>query len=132
MPRLFTALEIPAAIGEQLALLRGGLPGARWVEPANYHVTLRFIGDVDGATVVKLRRSEPKVSYLSYPDFDADPHPALAASVNVDLRTFRVRSRSWSAVANPPVLHRKEDFVPTDHPDWRKFSRLTKRLAALA
>jgi 2'-5' RNA ligase len=30
-----------------LATLRGGLPGARWIDPENYHVTLRFIGDVD-------------------------------------------------------------------------------------
>jgi len=49
MLRLFTALEIPAEIGQSLALLRGGLPGARWVEPENYHVTLRFIGDIDDA-----------------------------------------------------------------------------------
>jgi 2'-5' RNA ligase len=47
MPRLFTALEIPAAVGQSLAMLRGGLPGARWIDPENYHVTLRFIGDVD-------------------------------------------------------------------------------------
>jgi RNA 2',3'-cyclic 3'-phosphodiesterase len=47
MPRLFTGIEIPAAIGEQLSCLRGGLPGARWIDPANYHLTLRFVGDVD-------------------------------------------------------------------------------------
>ena len=47
MPRLFTGLEIPKALGESLSLLRGGLPGARWIDPENYHVTLRFIGDVD-------------------------------------------------------------------------------------
>ena len=47
MPRLFTGLEIPPAIGEALAMLRGGLPGARWIDPENYHLTLRFIGDVD-------------------------------------------------------------------------------------
>ena len=47
MPRLFTGLEIPAALGESLSLLRGGLPGARWIDPENYHLTLRFIGDVD-------------------------------------------------------------------------------------
>ncbi|NNM71039.1 RNA 2',3'-cyclic phosphodiesterase [Enterovirga aerilata] len=47
MPRLFTGLEIPPEIGAELALYRGGLPGARWADPANYHITLRFIGDVD-------------------------------------------------------------------------------------
>jgi 2'-5' RNA ligase len=47
MPRLFTGVEIPADIGQSLAMLRGGLPGARWITPENYHLTLRFIGDVD-------------------------------------------------------------------------------------
>jgi 2'-5' RNA ligase len=50
MPRLFAGLEIPAEIGQTLSSLRGGLPGARWVDPENYHVTLRFIGDIDGAS----------------------------------------------------------------------------------
>ncbi|MGV7215600.1 RNA 2',3'-cyclic phosphodiesterase [Bradyrhizobium sp. UFLA05-112] len=48
MPRLFTGLEIPAEVGQTLSNLRGGLPGARWIDPENYHVTLRFIGDIDG------------------------------------------------------------------------------------
>jgi len=47
MPRLFTGVEIPSDIGQALAMLRGGLPGARWITPDNYHLTLRFIGDVD-------------------------------------------------------------------------------------
>ena len=47
MPRLFTGLEIPPEIAQTLSMLRGGLPGARWIDPQNYHVTLRFIGDVD-------------------------------------------------------------------------------------
>ena len=49
MPRLFTALEIPPDIAQSLAMLRGGLPGARWIDPENYHLTLRFIGDIDDA-----------------------------------------------------------------------------------
>jgi RNA 2',3'-cyclic 3'-phosphodiesterase len=49
LPRLFTGLEIPADVGLALSQYRGGLPGARWVEPENYHVTLRFIGDIDDA-----------------------------------------------------------------------------------
>jgi RNA 2',3'-cyclic 3'-phosphodiesterase len=47
MIRLFTGLEIPSDVAETLAMLRGGLPGARWIEPENYHLTLRFIGDID-------------------------------------------------------------------------------------
>src|ERR1043165_9461687 len=47
MPRLFTGLEIPAELAESLSMLRGGLPGARWIDRENYHITLRFLGDVD-------------------------------------------------------------------------------------
>ena len=47
MPRIFTGIEVPAAVAQSLAALRGGLPGGRWINPENYHVTLRFVGDVD-------------------------------------------------------------------------------------
>ncbi len=47
MPRIFTGLEIPDDIRQSLSFLRGGLQGARWIDPENYHLTLRFIGDVD-------------------------------------------------------------------------------------
>jgi RNA 2',3'-cyclic 3'-phosphodiesterase len=49
MPRLFTGLEIPSIVAESLAFMRGGLPGARWIDRENYHITLRFIGDIDDA-----------------------------------------------------------------------------------
>ena len=47
MPRLFTAIEIPEELAPRLEMLRGRLAGARWIKPENYHLTLRFIGDVD-------------------------------------------------------------------------------------
>lgn len=47
MPRLFTGLEVPRSVSAALALKRGGLYGARWIDPENFHITLRFIGDVD-------------------------------------------------------------------------------------
>src|SRR6266436_6701610 len=67
MPRLFTALEIPSEIGQSLALLRGGLPGARWVAPENYHLSLRFIGDIDDALA---REIADMLSYVKRPGFD--------------------------------------------------------------
>ncbi len=47
MPRLFIGLEVPSDTAQTLGMMRGGLPGARWIDPENYHLTLRFIGDVD-------------------------------------------------------------------------------------
>ena len=46
--RLFVGLDLPWELRERLALLAGGIPGARWVPVENYHITLRFIGEVAG------------------------------------------------------------------------------------
>lgn len=82
-------------------------------------------GTVEGTTIVKLNRREPKVSYLAYPDFDRDPHPALATSVRADLRRLHVKLSDFRPSLNPPILHRKETFVGPDYPGRAKFSRLT-------
>ncbi|HUU67480.1 MAG TPA: RNA 2',3'-cyclic phosphodiesterase [Methyloceanibacter sp.] len=50
MPRIFSAIEIPRSVAERFTMLRAGLSGARWIDPENYHLTLRFVGDVDSAT----------------------------------------------------------------------------------
>lgn len=47
MPRLFTAIELPEALREDLSALEEPLAGAKWVEEDNLHLTLRFAGDVD-------------------------------------------------------------------------------------
>ena len=47
MLRLFVGIALPPEIKLRLSLIAAGVPGARWVDPGNYHVTLRFIGDVD-------------------------------------------------------------------------------------
>lgn len=50
MPRLFTAIEIPDGQRVRLAMTRSGLAGARWVEPEDFHLTLRFAGDIAAHT----------------------------------------------------------------------------------
>src|SRR5260370_9982007 len=57
MPRLFTGLEIPPELALELSMLRGGLFGARWIDSENYHITLRFIGDIDNATASEVASS---------------------------------------------------------------------------
>ena len=47
MPRLFVGLEVPEPIADHLAEFQRGLPGARWINPDDFHLTLRFIGDIN-------------------------------------------------------------------------------------
>ena len=82
-------------------------------------------GAVEGATVIKLRRHEPKISYLSYPEFDREAHPALAFSLRVDLQSMGIKYRDFRETDNPPILHRKELFVPEDYPDRQLFADLS-------
>ncbi|MFT9298471.1 MAG: RNA 2',3'-cyclic phosphodiesterase, partial [Gluconobacter sp.] len=44
--RLFVALDLSPSQREALALLRGTLPGVQWVPSENYHLALRFIGEI--------------------------------------------------------------------------------------
>ena len=84
-----------------------------------------YLGEIDGANLIKLHRESGKVSYLVYPDFDTDPHPALQRSVKLSLRTRAIDCFDFSASTNPPILHRKETFLTSDHPLDGKFARLT-------
>ena len=91
MPRLFTALELPGAVVGQLAVSRGGVVGARWLEPENYHVTLRFIGDVDGAVardidelLGDIRKPKTLVRFEELSWFGGDRPRAIVARVKAD------------------------------------------------
>ena len=86
-----------------------------------------YLGVVEGANIVKLHRMEPMVSYLSYPDFDTIPHPALMGSLSLKLSKASVRYLDYSSSENPPILHRKEEFLAPDDPRREKFSRLTRQ-----
>jgi len=46
--RLFVAVDLPEDVRDDLALMAHGLPGARWLDDTQLHLTLRFVGEVDG------------------------------------------------------------------------------------
>jgi DNA phosphorothioation-associated putative methyltransferase len=84
-----------------------------------------YLGDVEGANVIKIHRRSGKLSYLVYPEFDDDPHPALLRSIRVNLRTRQIDGTEYAQSANPPVLHRKDSFLTSDHRLHAEFTRLT-------
>jgi DNA phosphorothioation-associated putative methyltransferase len=86
-----------------------------------------YLGTLDGANLIKLHRHSGKVSYLVYPDFETDPHPALQRSVKLSLRTREIDCFDYTTSTNPPILHHKETFLTTDHPLHAKFARLTQQ-----
>ena len=55
MPRLFIAVDLPSDIQTTLPSLCQGLPGVRWLAPGHLHLTIRFIGEVDGGMSTAIR-----------------------------------------------------------------------------
>ncbi len=55
MPRLFIAVDLPDTIKKNLGSMFFGIPGARWVSIDQMHLTVRFIGDVDGALFLDIK-----------------------------------------------------------------------------
>lgn len=87
----------------------------------------RLFGEFDGATLIKLYRTEKKVSYLAYPTFDSDPHPALRRSDLVDLMDLRLATRNYSEGPSSPILHRKEAFLHKSDHRWDAFDVLSRQ-----
>lgn len=119
MPRLFTGFEVPSDVAQQLAGLRGGLPGARWSDPSDYHITLRFIGDIERRTARDLEdelaetRCEPLTITLTGLDAfgGAKPHSVIASVAGtrplIDMQTEH--ERAVRRVGLPPE---KRKFTP--------------------
>lgn len=73
-----------------------------------------YIGRIEGANIVKPPRGEPMRSFLSYPGFEKDPHPALTLAVTVHLQTFQVGAKDYSVSRNRPIL---QNDTSLDRPD---------------
>lgn len=83
-------------------------------------------GTVPSANMIKMSVSEPQVSYLTYPTFDRDPHPTLASSLTVNLRRLSIDLRDYRRSGNPPLLHRKEEFLGAENSRRELYAKLTR------
>lgn len=84
----------------------------------------KLVGQVE-ADLIKISEAGRAVSFLRYPEFDVDPHPALRSSLRVYLPRAKYELREYGDV-NPFILHRKELFVATDYPGRDSFEQLSK------
>lgn len=97
MIRLFVAITLPEAVRERLAGLAGGIPGARWMDADQMHLTLRFIGDVNGAAFDDSRLA---LGGVRAPAFDLVLNGAGHFGNRRRVRTV------WAGVAaNPALVH---------------------------
>jgi DNA phosphorothioation-associated putative methyltransferase len=121
-----TGKRLPTALYVHVEALGHLAPVLRVIEGT----ARALIGQIDETTLVKIHTDQPTISYLDYPDFDSDPHPALRSGYVVRLDSLRADYRAYSHHANPPILHRKETFVAPDDPRRAKFARLTRQEVA--
>jgi 2'-5' RNA ligase len=116
--RLFVGIALPEDIRARLALLQAGIPGARWVSPGNLHLTLRFIGEVDGGQAHDIDAA-----------LDAVKGPPFALTFS-GLGCFDRKGRVhtiWAGIAKSEPLMRLQAKVETAlvrlglEPEGRKF-----------
>lgn len=120
MPRLFTGLQLPEETRFALSLKRGGLAGARWIEPEDYHITLSFIGDIDQGTarevLATLDRHPPfapfslTVSHLGV--FGGDKPRTLYAGLEVSEPLAHLQAQQERLLEHAGIVPEKRKFTP--------------------
>jgi 2'-5' RNA ligase len=69
--RMFVALPIPRSVVQSIMLIQGGVPDAHWQTSEQLHITLRFIGEVDGREAAMLNDA---LAAIAAPGFDLQLH----------------------------------------------------------
>jgi 2'-5' RNA ligase len=120
MPRLFVALPIPDDVADQLSALQGGVPDANWVQSENFHITLAFIGDVDGgmtedidAALATIDGPILDIELAGVDHFvDGNQPRALYAGVVKEERLTRLQEKVSSVLRGEGVKLERRKFRP--------------------
>ncbi len=119
MPRLFTGLSLPENVSLDLQIMQGGIPGARWLDPENHHLTIRFIGDIDAGLAREialgletLRFAPFKLRLKGVGLFGGNKPHSLYAGVedSTDIRRLHDQHERLCQTLGLPAEHRK--FLP--------------------
>ena len=95
--RLFVAIALPDRQRARLESLANGLPGARWLPPENLHLSLRFLGELDGALAADV---DEALSVLRMPAFQLALKGVSHFGEGRKIRTL------WAGVEPEPALVR--------------------------
>lgn len=118
--RLFVGIALPETIRARIECLESGIPGAKWVRPENLHITLRFIGEVDGGAAndidaalaaVKARAFALTFSGLGCFDRKGKVH-TLWVGIERSEPLMRLRAKIESALVRARLEPERRKFKP--------------------
>lgn len=66
MYRLFVAVDLTEPAKEAVASICRGIPGVKWLDPAQLHLTLRFIGDAEETLFLSIKKELATVSATAF------------------------------------------------------------------
>ena len=120
MIRLFVAIPLPQPLRQSLAMLGGGIPGASWVADESMHLTLRFIGEVDGGTADDIDQAlstlwapAAEIRIAGMGQFGEGDRPRLLyAAVERSPELARLHERVEAAVVRGGCPHERRKFAP--------------------
>ena len=119
MPRIFTGLALPASVAAELATMRGGLSGARWIDVENYHLTLRFIGDIDvdvahdvHDALERVRRPGFDVTLAGLDVFGGDKPRAIIATVKPSAPLVELQAEQERLLRRVGLAAETRKFIP--------------------
>ncbi len=120
MYRLFVAIDLPTHIKEQLTRLSGGVPGARWLTPVQMHLTLRFIGEVDGgvfedimAALGEIRRAPFELTLKGVGHFPPKGRPEVIwVGVQKSEPLIALRNKIESTLSHIGIERDRRKFAP--------------------
>jgi RNA 2',3'-cyclic 3'-phosphodiesterase len=117
--RLFVAIALPDRVAEHLLLLQGGVPGARWSQREQLHLTLRFVGEVDGRdaaaiddALVSIRAPRFTMQLKGVGEFGGRNPRALWAGVRDDGALLHLQRKIESALQRIGFPAEERKFAP--------------------
>jgi 2'-5' RNA ligase len=120
MLRLFVGIALPPELKLRLSVMAGGLPGAKWVDGGNLHLTLRFIGEVDegvardvDAALLQVRSPAFDLELAGVGQFGAgEKTRSLWVGVERNERLLQLRDRVEHALMRVGVAPEMRKYAP--------------------